>query len=100
MNLNELTFGFEAVRWIVISAIGIYAWVVGRQSASSREMLELRTRLTTLEAQMAQVPSQMQLHELIGKIERISGTVNATSQCIEPLRRSVERVENYLLNNK
>jgi hypothetical protein len=100
MNLSELAFGFEAVRWIVISAIGIYAWVVGRQSASSREMLDLRTRITTLEAQMAQVPSQVQLHELITKIERVNGAVDATAKRIDPLCRSVERVENYLLNKK
>ena len=57
MGLTELNFSFEAMRWIVITAIGIYAWVIDRQSASAKELLDLRTRITTLEAMMNQVPS-------------------------------------------
>ena len=68
MSFTDMTFSFEAMRWIVLTAIGIYAWFIGRQSASSAELLELRTRLTTLEAQMAQVPSQSQLHELVATV--------------------------------
>ena len=55
MSFTDMTFSFEAVRWLLLSAIGVYAWFIGRQSASAAELLELRTRLTTLEAQMAQV---------------------------------------------
>ena len=53
MSFTDMTFSFEAVRWLLLSAIGVYAWFIGRQSASAAELLELRTRLTTLEAQMA-----------------------------------------------
>mgnify|MGYP002130296384 CR=1 FL=1 len=45
MSFTDMTFSFEAMRWIVLTAIGIYAWFIGRQSASSAELLELRTRL-------------------------------------------------------
>ena len=55
MSFTDMTFNFEAMRWLVLSAIGVYTWIIGRQSASAAELLELRTRLTTLEAQMAQV---------------------------------------------
>lgn len=100
MSFSDMSFNFEAMRWIVMSAIGIYAWIIGRQSASTKEFLELRTRLTTLEAQMAQVPSQTQLHELVAIVERIGGRIEAVGARIEPLTRSVDRVENYLLNQK
>lgn len=93
MSFTDMTFSFEAMRWIVLTAIGIYAWFIGRQSASAAELLELRTRLTTLEAQMAQVPSQAQLHELVA-------TVAGLAARIEPVARSVDRIENYLLNQK
>ena len=83
------------MRWIVMSAIGIYAWIIGRQSASAKELLELRTRITTLEAQMLQVPSQAQLHELVAKVERIGGGIETVAARIEPLARSVDRVESY-----
>lgn len=100
MTLTDMTFSFEAMKWIVISAIGIYAWIIGRQSASSQEMMELRTRITTLETQMKQVPSQIQLHELVAEVARMSGSINTVAARIEPLGRSVERVEAYLLNSK
>ena len=95
-----MTFSFEAVRWLVLTAIGIYAWFIGRQSASSAELLELRTRITTLETQMAQVPSQQQLHEMVANIERLRGAVETVAARIEPVAHSVNRVEDYLLNKK
>lgn len=95
-----MQFNFEAVRWLVTSAIGFYAWLIGRQSASAKELLELRTRLTTLEAEIKQVPSQTQLHELVAQITRVSGSVEAVAARMEPMGRSLDRVESYLLHQK
>ena len=92
MSFTDMTFSFEAMRWIVLTAIGIYAWFIGRQSASSAELLELRTRLTTLEAQMAQVPSQSQLHELVATVASLRGSIDTVAARIEPVARSVDRV--------
>ncbi len=100
MNITEMTFDFEGMKWLVMAVIGIYTWFIGRQSASAAELLELRTRLITLEAKMAQVPSQAQLHELVASVAKLSGTVETVAARIEPVARSVDRVENYLLNNK
>lgn len=100
MDFNDLSFGFETVRWIVVTAIGIYAWIIGRQSASSKELLELRTRITKLESDMRSVPSQQQMHELALQVSRVVGSVDTLAQRIEPLRKSVDRVESYLLTNK
>ena len=100
MGLTELNFSFEAMRWIVITAIGIYAWVIDRQSASAKELLDLRTRITTLEAMMNQVPSQTQLHELVASVASLRGSIETVAARIEPVARSVDRVENYLLNQK
>lgn len=100
MNFTDMTYSFETVRWLVMAAIGIYAWFVGRQSASGADLLDLRTRITTLEAQMAQVPSQQQLHELVANVERIRGSIEAVGARIEPLTHSVNRVEDYLLHKK
>lgn len=100
MNFTDMNFSFEAMRWIVTTAVAIYAWIIGRQSASARELLDLRTRITTLEAQMAQVPSQTQLHDLVAEVARLGGSIDSVAASIPPLVRSVDRVENYLLNQK
>lgn len=100
MNFADLNFGFETVRWIVTTAVGVYAWIIGRQSASSKELLELRTRITKVEADLRQVPSQQQIHELALQVSRVVGSVDALNEGIAPIRKSVDRMENYLLNNK
>ena len=97
MSFEEITFNFEGVKWLVVTAVAIYTWFIGRQSASAAELLELRTRITTLEVQMAQVPSQAQLHELLVQVERVGGNVQALTARIEPLTKSVDRVESFLL---
>ena len=70
------------------------------ESSLMEHLLELRTRLTTLEAQMAQVPSQSQLHELVATVASLRGSIDTVAARIEPVARSVDRVENYLLNQK
>lgn len=98
MTFSQMIFDFETVRWLVTGALGIYAWVIGRQSASAQELLDLRTRVTKLESEMRQVPSQQQLHELVINVERLAGSVGALTERIEPMRHSLNRVENHLLN--
>lgn len=99
MNFSEMTFSSEAVRYLLMAALGIYSWFIGRQAASAAELLELRTRITTLETLMKQVPSQQQLHELGTNLAKLTGSVEAVNQRIAPMARGLERVESYLLNN-
>lgn len=100
MNIDEITFGLDAVRWLTVAAVAVHSWLVSRQSASNSEMLELRTRITTLEAQIKQVPSQAQLHELVVQVARIGGAIEAVNARIEPIAHSVVRMESYLLHDK
>lgn len=100
MGVEDITFSFEAMRWIVTSAIGIYAWVIGRQSASAREMLELRTRLTQLEAEIRQVPSASELHEVARRLEGVDARLDGIAESVQPIARSLERINDYLLRQK
>jgi len=97
MNFDELNFGFETVRWLVVSAIGVYAWFIGRQSASATEFLELRTRIAKLEAEMQQIPRQAEFHELALKFERLDVSVRALTQNMSETGRAVRRIEDYLM---
>ena len=100
MSFTDMTFSFEAVRWLVMAVLGIYAWFIGRQSASATELMELRTRLTTLEVQMKQVPPQKDFHEMAERLAQMAGAVEVVAARIEPLSRSVDRMNDYLLNQK
>ena len=49
MNFNELTFNWQFLQWAVMAVVGVYSWLIGRQSASQKELLDLRIRITQLE---------------------------------------------------
>lgn len=100
MDINNLTFGFDALRWFVLGGIGIYAWIVGRQSASTKELTDLRARIVKIEADMQQVPSQQQLHELSLQISRYAASNEALAQRIESVGRATHRIEDFLLSKK
>lgn len=100
MNIESAIFSFETVKWLVMAAIGIYSWVIGRQSASAKELLDLRTRIATLESEMRQIPNQKQLHELSLRIERVNGAVDSVRDGMGPMRESLRRMESFLLNQK
>jgi len=100
MSLENMIFSFETVRWLVVTAIGIYAWVIGRQAASTKELLELRARITRLESDMRQIPSQQQLHELSLRVEKVNGAVDGVREGIGPMRVTLQRLETFLLNQQ
>lgn len=100
MSVNEISFSFEAVRWLLMAAIAIYSWLVGRQAASAKEMLELRTRIVALETQMQQMPSSTQISDLTARLERVDARLEGVVDSMQPISRSLERVNDYLLNHK
>ncbi len=100
MNIEQLSVGFGTMQWIVIGVIGIYSWLIGRQAASAKELLELRTRITTLEAEMRQVPSHNQLNDLMARLERLDAKLEGVTDNMQPLARSLDRINDYLLQHK
>jgi len=99
MNFENMQFGFETVRWLVVTAIGVYAWFIGRQSASAKEFLELRTRIMQLEGEMAQIPKHQEFHELALKVERLDVSIKGINQHLAEMRASVRRIEDWLMND-
>ncbi|KAI5914585.1 DUF2730 domain-containing protein [Thauera sp. 2A1] len=100
MDVQDLNFSFEATRWLITGAIGIYSWLIGRQAASAKEMLELRTRITTLEAEIRQVPNHSHINELMGRLERVDARLEGVVDAMQPLSRSLDRINDYLLQHK
>ncbi|HIE4801231.1 TPA: DUF2730 family protein [Serratia marcescens] len=100
MPFNELRFDWEFLKWAVVTVLAFYTWLIGRQSASQKELLELRTRLTTLEAQVKQVPTQSQITELISKLSRAEAQMHGMQEQMAATYRRTENIESYLLQKK
>lgn len=104
-----MTFSLEgadfALRLLQIVFIPLLAWVWRSAAALQRDQLAIRVRLSTLEAQLASVPSAQSLHELSLSVERMSGNLKALGERMGGIDRVVDRVdkmvtrqETYLLN--
>jgi hypothetical protein len=100
MNLEELNFSFTAMQWVVLTVVAIHSWFVSRQSASAREMLELRTRIVALEEHVKHLPDQSAVTDLRGDMRAIRAELTGVKDALGPLARSLDRINDYLLREK
>ncbi|ECG5643222.1 DUF2730 family protein [Salmonella enterica subsp. enterica serovar Poona] len=100
MTINDLRFDWAFLQWAVMAVVGVYTWLIGRQSASQRELLELRTRLTALESHIASMPTQTQITELISKLSHSEAQLSGMSEQFATVSRRLETINNFLLQNK
>lgn len=100
MNLTDLNFSFSAMQWLVTAAIGIYSWFMSRQAASSKELLELRTRIIAIEEQIRHIPDQKLVNELHGDMKAMRAEMKGMREAIQPLVKGLDRVNDYLIRNK
>ena len=95
-----LKFSFCENNWNVGTVLGIYIWFVNKQSASSKEVLDLRVRVVELENTVKDMPSKLEIARLEGQVETIKTQLNAANNSIGNVQKGVTRIENYLLDNK
>lgn len=100
MNFTDLNFNFSLVQWLVTAAIAIYSWLMSRQAASSKELLELRTRIISLENQIKHVPTQHQVTQLIEKLGRNEAHLSGLSDRLSGLSHQLDNINQFLLKNK
>lgn len=93
MSFNELSFNWSFIQWAIMAVIGVYSWIIGRQSASAKELLDMRIRLATLEEKIQQVPTKSELARLEAQFE------SAAAQLSVAVRR-LDGINEFLLTNK
>ncbi len=97
---ESLNFSFQEAHWIVITILGLYTWFINKQSASSKEMLDLRVRVVELENAVKDMPSKLEIARMEGQVETIKTQLSAANISIGNVQKGVTRIENYLLDNK
>lgn len=97
---ESLMFGFTEMQWVVTTVLIIFTWYLKRESASAKEVLDLRLRVVEIENAVKDMPSKLEIARLEGQIESIKGQLNAANNSIAQVQRGVTRIENYLLENK
>lgn len=100
MNFNELTFNWQFLQWVVMAVVGVYSWLIGRQSASQKELLDLRIRVTQVEETVKSLPTQHQVTKLIEKLSSNEATLNQLSDRLSGLSHQLDNINQFLLKNK
>lgn len=95
---------------LMMAVIGLYSWITSRQAASDKDLSEfkstatavesdLRERLATLEAELRAVPTAQVVHELSAALRGLEASLQGFGGRVDAMQRTVERVNDYLLNN-
>ena len=93
--------------------MGLYSLLASRRSSSKADAEQLASRLTgqdnrilVLEQSMKHLPDSEQLAELADELGELAGDMKAikvelagVAKALDPLTRSVDRINDYLLNN-
>lgn len=93
MTIDDMSFSFSFLQWLVTAAIGIYSWFISRQAASAKELLELRARLIKLEEAARHAPS----HSLVSDLH---GDMKALKAEMQTMSKSLNRMNDYLMRSK
>ena len=83
-----------------MAVVGVYSWLIGRQSASQKELLDLRIRVTQIEETVKSLPTQHQVTKLIEKLSSNEATLNQLSDRLSGLSRQLDNINQFLLKNK
>ncbi len=100
MSVDEIRLGFSVLQWLVTCAVGLYAWNANRLAARSKEVNDLRLRVTTLEEHMRHLPDQDLINGLHGDMKAVKAELTGIKDALAPLVRSLDRINDYLLNQK
>ena len=109
----DMDFALRAGQFAFTALVGLYSLLASRRSSSKAEAEQLATRLTNqdnrilvLEQSMKHLPDSEQLAELADELGELAGDMKAikvelagVAKALDPLTRSVDRINDYLLNN-
>ncbi|MBL4838395.1 MAG: hypothetical protein JKY34_12545 [Kordiimonadaceae bacterium] len=100
MNADELYFGSEFIRWVVVIAFAIYSFNANRQSVKQTVFDEMNRKIITMESQMAHVPTRQQISLLFERLGKMEAEIDGLSKQLKPIDSSLNRINDYLLSHK
>lgn len=107
----DLDFALRAGQFVFTAVVGLYSLSAARRSSSKADAEQLANRLSgqdnrilVLEQRMNHLPDSEQLTELAGELADLAGDMKAikveiaaVAKALDPLTRSVDRINDYLL---
>lgn len=98
-------FALRAGQFVFTALVGLYSVGAARRSSSKAEadqleerLLDQNNRILVLEQCVEHMPDGKQLVELAGDMKAIKVELAGVAKSLDPLIRSVDRINDYLLN--
>ncbi|WP_339844329.1 DUF2730 family protein [uncultured Halopseudomonas sp.] len=92
-------------QFVFTVAVGLFSIIAARKSSSKADAKELASRMNhqdsrilTLEQQLLHMPDSQQMSELAGDMKAIKAELAGVARELAPLARSLDRINDYLLN--
>lgn len=105
--MDLLDIALRIAQLLFTGSLGLYTLVVARRSASKAEsekqaerMAGQDQRIFAVEQQMLHLPTAQQMSELAGDMRAIQVEITGLAKALDPLTRSVDRINDYLLREK
>lgn len=107
MDYQSWRIGYDAVVMITVVANFAYTWIANRHKANraaidrvDEHLTEVVRRVDRLESRADSAPTHEDLSVLHERVTDLAGAVRELTGVMGAVRRSIDRVETYLLENK
>lgn len=100
MPTDELRLWAGVLQWLITGAVGVYAYLIRRDSANASDLADIRNRVVTLEEKMRHTPDQNLVNALHADMKGVQARLDGIQQSLAPLSSQLDRINNYLLTTK
>ena len=100
MDLETVKFGFSVLQWVCMFGLALYTFMSNRSAARAKEVDDVSDRVLVLEEHIRHLPSKDLVQKLDGDMKAIRSELQGLRGEISPLVKSVDRINDYLMNNK
>lgn len=104
MTYMDIQAVIQVATFITAIISGIYAWITGRDKATQKELRDLRDdlqnmerRISRAESEMAHLPDKESVHRVELAVSGMRGDLRTISESWKPVGKTVQRLEEFLL---
>lgn len=97
---DEMKVAVTGLQWLCTFGLALYTYITNRSAARTAEVQDISDRVLVLEEKYEHLPTQNLVQKLDGDMKAISAELRGLRSEIAPLAKSVDRINDYLLNNK
>ncbi|RSN84441.1 hypothetical protein EA770_02465 [Acinetobacter baumannii] len=100
MQPSYIVIGITLISFLFNFGLAVYVFISNRQAAKDKELQETKERLSRLEERVSNMPDHQVISVMAGDMKALKESVAGLKDVIAPLAKAVDRVNDYLLNNK